>query len=388
MFVSCIRLFISRVLRDGLLKSASALTYQSFLAIVPLLAVLFGVAKGFGLEQVLDGWLRREFLDHQEMLDYLLQFSQTTLKEAQGGIIAGVGVILLLFTSIRLLSSVESTLNSMWGIKKGRPPLRKVSDYLALLLTCPVLLAISGSVTIFVTAQFISLTKEIGLSDGAQALLLKGLMLLPFASSTFLFTVLLFSMPCAPVRIRSALTAGFLAAVVFQVVQSWYILFQLRLTKVSAIYGSFVALPLFLVWLWISWLLFLLAGELLVFIQERAWRPRVVHYADTPIEQLDADAIVLSYAIDRFNQGTPATLPDLFEAHPFPIRALTASIERLQSKEFLLQSSTAIIPSRSGFTASLSDIALPATSQASGVSPRIAEAVRSWTTMLKKLDPP
>ena len=148
--------------------------------------------------------------------------------------------------------------------EKGVLPSRKVSDYLALLLTCPVLLAISGSVTLFVTAQFISLTQMIGLSENAQALGLEGLMLLPFASSTFLFTVLLFSMPCAPVRIRSALTACGLTAVVFQVIQSWYILFQLRLTKVSAIYGSFVALPLFLVWLWMSWLLFLLAGELLV----------------------------------------------------------------------------------------------------------------------------
>ena len=218
MLVSCFRLFVARVVRDGLLKNASALTYQSFLAIVPLLAVLFGVAKGFGLEQVLDGWLRREFSDHQEMLNYLLQFSQTTLKEAQGGIVAGVGVILLLFTSIKLLASVETTLNAMWGIKKGRPPFRKVSDYLALLLTCPLLLAISGSVTIFLTAQFVSLTKVVGLSDGAQALLLKGLMVLPFASSTFLFTVLLFSMPCAPIRIRSAFTAGFLAAVAFQIV--------------------------------------------------------------------------------------------------------------------------------------------------------------------------
>ena len=86
--LKCLRLLMDRIVRDGLLKSASALTYQSFLAIVPLLAILFGIAKGFGLEQMLDGWLKREFSDHQEMLTYLLQFSQTTLQEAQGGIIA------------------------------------------------------------------------------------------------------------------------------------------------------------------------------------------------------------------------------------------------------------------------------------------------------------
>ena len=384
----CIRLLVSRIMKDGLLKSASALTYQSFLAIVPLLAVLFGIAKGFGLEQILDGWLKKEFSDHQEVLNYLLQFSQSTLKEAQGGVIAGVGVILLLFTSIRLLSSVETTLNSMWGIKKGRPPLRKVSDYLALLLTCPLLLAISGSVTIFITAQFVSLTQMIGLSDSAQAFLLRALTLLPFATSTFLFTVLLFSMPCAPVRIRSALTAGFLTAVAFQFIQSWYILFQLRLTKVSAVYGSFVALPLFLVWLWISWLLFLLAGELLVFIQERAWGPKILNYTDSPLEQLDTDAAVLSHTIKRFDQGIPVTLPDLFKEHSCPVRVLTASIERLEQRGYILKGwsagySTAIIPSRSAFTATLSDITLPPVPPTHEASSRVTEAVRAWTTSLR-----
>ena len=82
----CIRLLVARIMRDGLMKSASALTYQSFLAIVPLLAVLFGIAKGFGLEQMLDGLLRKEFSDHQEMLNYLLQFSQTTLKEERDSV--------------------------------------------------------------------------------------------------------------------------------------------------------------------------------------------------------------------------------------------------------------------------------------------------------------
>jgi YihY family inner membrane protein len=386
--IKCIQLLVARVLRDGVLKSASALTYQSFLAIVPLLAVLFGIAKGFGLEQILDNWLKKEFSDHQEVLTYLLQFSQSTLKEAQGGVIAGVGVILLLFTAIRLLSSVESTLNSMWGIKKGRPPLRKVSDYLALLLTCPVLLAISGSATIFITAQFVSLTQMIGLSDGAQAFLLRALTLLPFATSTFLFTVLLFSMPCAPVRIRSALITGFLAAVAFQFVQSWYILFQLRLTKVSAVYGSFVALPLFLVWLWISWCLFLVAGELLVFFQEQAWKSRILGYTDSPIEQLDTDVAVLSYTIKRFDLGIPVTLPDLFKVAPCPMKALTASVERLECRGYILRGwsagySTAIVPSRSAFTASLSDITLPAIPQTYEASSRVVEAVRAWTMTLR-----
>lgn len=387
-FIDCCRILTSRIIKDGLLKSASALTYQSFLAIVPLLAVLFGIAKGFGLEPLLNQWLQKEFIDHKEVLDYLLQFSQSTLREAQGGVIAGVGVILLLFTAIRLLSSVEATLNAMWGIHAGRKPLRKVSDYLALLLTCPILLAISGSVTIFVTTHFVLLTRTLGIPESAQNLLIETLRVVPFVTSTLLFTLLLYSVPCAPVRFKAALSSGLIAAVAFQFIQAWYILFQLRLTKVSAVYGSFVALPLFLVWLWISWLLFLFAGELLVFIQERGWRSAVRHYRDTPIEQLNTDVETLSHIKNEFDRGTPLYLKTLVSLQAVPIRALTSSISRLESGEFLLKgwtkgAITTIVPSQKGLNATLADLALPSTvAHSQAISASVLAALQTWKTQL------
>lgn len=385
-----IAVLYQRVIQDSLLKEASALTYQSFLTIVPLLAVLFGIAKGFGLEQILDNFLRKEFADHQEVLTYLLQFSQTTLKEAQGGLIAGIGVFFLLFTAIRLLSSVETALNKMWGIQYGRPPLRKVGDYLALLLTCPILLAISSSVTIFFTAQFTHLTALIPIPESAQSVLLKTLALVPFATSALLFSVILYSMPNAPVSKRAAFGAGCLSAIAFQCVQSWYILFQLRLTKVSAVYGSFVALPLFLVWLWISWLLLLIGGELLVFFQERGWRESVRTYSGSPIEELDIDAAVLACSKKFFEEGEPMTITTLFSSIPRPIRALSTSIQRLKMKKFILDGGpkgipAAIVPSKEAFSLSLSDLALPPVPNPTPIlSPKIETAVLAWKKELKK----
>jgi membrane protein len=385
-----ISLLYRRMMQDSLLKEASALTYQSFLAFVPLLAVMFGIAKGFGIEQLLDRWLHKEFADHQEVLSYLLQFSQTTLKEAQGGVIAGIGVFFLLFTAIRLISSIEAALNAMWGVHHGRSSLRKVSDYLALLLTCPILLAISSSVTIFITTQLTSLTEAIPIPASAHSLFLKGLALVPFAISALLFSVILYSIPCTPVSKLSACLTGCITAVAFQFIQSWYILFQLRLTKVSAVYGSFVALPLFLVWLWISWLLILIAGELLVFFQEKGWRSYVFRYSDSPFERLDTDVMVIACAKKYFDQGTPLTLPDLFTSLPRPIRALTASVQRLEDRGFILKGwsegySTTIIPSKETFSLSLSDIILPASpSPSHEVSPIVAAALEAWKTDLKK----
>jgi membrane protein len=384
-----VKLLYGRVLHDTLLKEASALTYQSFLAIVPLLAVMFGIAKGFGLEQLLERWLHKEFVDHQEVLSYLLQFSKTTLQEAQGGVIAGIGVIFLLFTAIRLLSSVESALNGMWGIHRGRSALRKVSDYLSLLLTCPILLAISSSGTIFITTQLTSLTETIPLLATAHFLFLEALALLPFVTSGLLFSLILYSMPCTPVRKSSACLAGCITAVAFQFLQSWYILFQLRLTKVSAVYGSFVALPLFLVWLWISWLLVLIAGELLVFFQEKGWKPSVLRYGDSPFERLDTDIAILECTRNHFDNGEPLTIPDLYTSLPLPIRALTASVQRLEKRGFIHMGwsggySTPVIPSKASLSLALSDIVLPdVPSPLQEGCSHLAEAVKTWKTQLR-----
>ncbi len=384
------RLLYKRVLQDGLLKEASALTYQSFLAIVPLLAVMFGIAKGFGLEQILDRWLQKDFADHQEVLSYLLQFSQSTLKEAQGGVIAGIGVFFLLFTAIRLLSSVETSLNSMWGIHRGRTSLRKVSHYLAILLTCPILLAISSSVTIFITTQLTTLSEAIPILSSAHSLFLKALALIPFAISALLFSVILYSMPCTPVRIIAACCSGCITAVAFQFIQSWYILFQLRLTKVSAVYGSFVALPLFLVWLWISWLLILVAGELLVFFQEKGWRSYVLQYTDSAVEKVDIDAQVLACAKNSFDQGTPLSIATLYATLPRPIRALSTSLRRLEGRGFILKgcsedTATPVIPSKAAATLSLSDLVFPALPpQGAEVSPEVVAALKAWKAELAK----
>lgn len=327
-------LLVKRIIYDNVARDASALAFQSFLAIAPLLAVFFGIAKGFGLDALLEKWLLVELADHQEILSYFLKFSRTTLQQASGGVIAGIGIMFLLFTAIKLLSSVESALSSMWGLTHGRSLLRKGGDYLAILLICPLLLAISSSATIFVTTQLTSLLSSL-LPVSVRPCLANIFMLFPFLTSTILFSLVLYVMPCSPIRFRFALISGAMAALSFQVIQSGYILFQLNLTKVSTIYGSFVALPLFLVWLWISWFIVLVAGELCVFFQEKGWRTSVYHYSYSLKENLEVDVEVLSLIKKRFSDEDPITLKELLRSFSLPIRAITGSMERLQSGHFI-----------------------------------------------------
>lgn len=377
---SC-RLLFRRIVEDHLLREASALTYQSFLAIVPLFAVLFGIAKGFGLENILENWMQQELSDHQEMLSYLLQFSQTTLQEAKGGVIAGIGVLFLLFTSIRLLSAVEATLTSMWGLTRGRPWLRKVSDYLALLLTCPLLLTISSSVNIFLNAKIVLITAF--LPTGSEALVTSILSVVPFATSAMLFSLILYAIPCAPVRPITACLAGSVTAVVFQCIQSWYIFFQLHLTKISAIYGSFVALPLFLVWLWISWLLVLVGGEFLVFLHERGWKS--IGFKNSQLDQLELDVCVLTRCLQRYEKFASFPVPELYQ--DAPVRYVSQSIERLKKRNLIHESwssgyTATIVPSHKAFSTSLYDVSIPDMSLPSLDTP-LAQTIQATLTVWK-----
>ena len=134
---------------ENLQTKASALTYSTFLAIVPLLAVLVGIAKGFGFQAT----VRKELLyyvpGHENELNKAFQYVENYLAQAQGGVIIGIGLVLLFYTVINLISSIEDTFNDIWQIKKSRPWYRKISDYLALFLILPILMTASSGLSIF-----------------------------------------------------------------------------------------------------------------------------------------------------------------------------------------------------------------------------------------------
>jgi membrane protein len=246
---------------------ASALTFYSVLSVVPGLAIAFGIAQVFGFQKTLERELERNFQAQTEVLEYLFSFTRSLLENTQGGLIAGIGFVVVLFTSLRLLSNIEISFNAIWGIKQQRPLIRKLTDFLTIIFIAPVLVVVSGSATVFVQGQVIKIVESLGFLGFASSLIYSLFKLAPYVIIWLLLTLLYMIMPNTRVYLKSAVIAGIIAGTMYEVTQILYIKFQFAMSSYNAIYGSFAALPLFLIWLQLSWTIILVGAEISFAIQ-------------------------------------------------------------------------------------------------------------------------
>jgi len=138
---------------------ASALTFYTLLSIVPVIALMFGIAKGFGLQDRVAAQILEKMQGQEEVAQKVITFSNSLLDKTSGGVIAGVGVVFLFWTIISLLGNIENSFNDIWGIVKPRTFGRKVSDYLVTMLVCPILLALLGVSYFFLCSHIGTLTE-------------------------------------------------------------------------------------------------------------------------------------------------------------------------------------------------------------------------------------
>jgi len=241
---------------------ASALTFYSLLSIVPVVAMAFGIAKGFGFERLLETQLLERLPGQEEIVTQVIAFAHSLLENTKGGVVAGVGVAVLFWTVIKVLGNIERSFNDIWGIKEARKLGRKFSDYLSIMLICPILIIASSSATVFIATQVQYITEKIALLGAISPIIFFILKLLPYCVIWVLFTFIYIFMPNTKVNFKSGLLAGIVAGSIYQVVQWIYVAFQVGAVKYNAIYGSFAALPLFLIWLQMSWLVVLFGAEI------------------------------------------------------------------------------------------------------------------------------
>lgn len=260
--VRILLLAVRRFQLDNCALRASALTFYSLLSIVPVIALAFAVAKGFGVEKLLGEQLIAKMQGQEEVAEKLIGFSQSFLANTKGGAIAGVGIVLLFWTIIKVLGNVETSFNDIWGVKTPRTMSRKFADYLSVMMICPVLLILASSVTVLLTTQVSSMLERLSFLGYLADVLVWLLKILPYAVLWLVFTFIYVFMPNTKVQMKSALWGGILAGTIYQLVQLAYLTFQIGVSNYGAIYGSFAALPLFLVWLQMSWLIVLLGAEI------------------------------------------------------------------------------------------------------------------------------
>jgi membrane protein len=247
---------------DRCLLRASSLTFYTLLSIVPVAAMFFGVAKGFGFERRLQEELFNRFPGQEEVLNQIISFSNSLLEQTQGGLIAGIGMLVLFWSVLKVLGHIEMALNDIWGIKESRSWGRKFSDYLSIMLISPLLVLISGSATVFIKTQVTQVTQKVELLGVISPLIFLLLNFTPYVLIWTLFTILYVIMPNTKVNFKAGLLGGVVAGTLYQIAQWGYISFQIGAAKYNAIYGSFAALPLFLMWLQISWWIVLFGAEL------------------------------------------------------------------------------------------------------------------------------
>jgi len=241
---------------------ASALTFYSLISIVPAAALGFGIAKGFGMQQRLEKEIVEKMKGQEEVVNYVIAFANSMLEDAKGGIIAGIGIVTLFYFIIKLLGNIEKSFNDIWGIQQTRSLGRKLGDYLSILFVAPILLIMSSSLTVFIATQVTQITQKIAILGPVSPLILFSLKFLPYCVIWLLFTFVYMFMPNTKVHFKSGLSGGIVAGTIFVIVQWIYITFQIVVTKYGAIYGSFAVLPLFMIWLQISWYIVLFGAEI------------------------------------------------------------------------------------------------------------------------------
>ena len=332
--VKVVNLSVRSFLDRDLQMRSCALTYSTVLAIVPALAMLFAIARGFGFQNLLQSELFKYFAAQRQALETALGYVENYLAHASQGVFIGIGLVFLLWTLVSLMSNVEDTFNHVWGVTTKRTLQRKFTDYTALFLLIPVLMVCSAGISIFLSDT----VQHVFGDNQLKPIVHRLLALMPIVISWLIFTAAYFLIPNTKVKFKGALIAGILCGTLFHVVQWLFVTGQVYVSKYNAIYGSFAFLPLVLVWMQLSWLI-TLAGVVLTYawqnIDSFAYRDKAKDVSQSYANQMAI--AVLTLATHRFKKRQPAlTREELISEYGIPGALADKLLCRLQRAGLLI----------------------------------------------------
>ena len=325
--VKIINLSVRSFLDRDLQLRACALTYNTVLAVVPALAMLFAIARGFGFQNIVQSQLFQYFPAQKQALENALGYVENYLAQASQGAFIGIGLVFLLWTLISLMSNVEDTFNHVWHVTTKRSFQRKFTDYTALFLLLPVLMVCSAGISIFMSDAVQHVFGDNLVSPFVHRLLAY----MPLVISWVIFTAAYFLIPNTKVKFKGALFSGVLCGTLFQAVQWLFVTGQLYVSKYNAIYGSFAFLPLMLVWMQLSWLI-TLSGVVLTYSWQNFGSFPYLGKAEG-VSQTYANHMtiaVLALAAARFKRHEPAlTRGELIRDYDMPAPLVKIMMDRL-----------------------------------------------------------
>ncbi|MCP4039182.1 MAG: YihY family inner membrane protein [bacterium] len=322
--------------KDQLLLRASALTYVTALSVIPLLAVAFSIVRLFDPNNDL-AVLAVEYLaagspDAQETLLALVGSANIVG-------LGSVGAVILFVSSILALRHLETTLNSIWGVRKDRGIARRFSDYLAVVIVAPLFTGVAMSlgatldsdpiVARLLDFPLFSRLYELGLRLAPEFFLLIG------------FSFIYWFFPNTKVQARSAVLGGGLAAVLFSLAQTTYVDLSVGAAKYSALYGGFAALPLLFVWLYLCWAIVLLGAEFSFAHQNRDHYRLEVQSATLSAAEVETLALHLAVEVARAfrDDRSVPTAEVLANGVGASVRAVREALDQLEGEGILSQCS-------------------------------------------------
>ena len=300
------------------MQKASALTYSTLLAIVPITAVVFAIARGFGYNKYIEVWFRDAFESQPQVAEVIIGFVNSYLVHTKSGVFLGIGLIFMLYTVLMLVSNVEDSFNEIWQVKKPRSIFRTFTDYIAMFFLFPIIIVLTSGISIFMATIADSMPDFLLLGPAMRFLI----DLLPYVLMSGMFIALYIFMPNTHVKPINAVVPGILAGFAMQGLQIFYIHSQMFLSSYNAIYGSFAALPLFMLWLQISWTICLFGDELSYTNQNLDYYDYDANTGEISHRyQILLNALLLSRICKRFANGQkPLTALELSKQTTIPIR--------------------------------------------------------------------
>lgn len=308
-------------------NEAAALTYSTLLAFVPILAVVFAVARGFGYNKYIEVWFRDALKSQPQTAEIIIGFVNSYLVHTQSGIFLGIGLVFMLYTVLMLINNVELVFNKIWQVQKKRSIFRTFTDYFAMLLLFPIIIVFTSGVSIFM-AIVVDNLPDILLIGPIKRFFID---LIPYVLMSMMFIGLYIFMPNTHVKIRNVIVPGILAGVAMQWLQLFYINSQIWVSSYNAIYGSFAALPLFMLWIQISWTICLFGAELCYTNQNLEYYDYNTNTNDISHRyRIMLCAIIMSRICKRFDAGgKPLTAIELREETKIPIRIVNDLLYKL-----------------------------------------------------------
>ena len=311
------------------LTKASALTYSTLLAIVPILAVVFAIARGFGYSKYIEVWFRDALSSQPQTADIIIGFVNSYLVHTKSGIFLGIGLLFMLYTVLMLVSNIEEAFNEVWQVKKSRSVFRTFTDYLAMFFVFPILIVISSGISIFLATVADSMPDFLMLGSAVRTLI----DLTPYVLMSLMFIALYIFMPNTKVKL------SILAGIAMQGLQFVYIHSQIFLSSYNAIYGSFAALPLFMLWMQISWTICLFGAELCYTNQNLDYYDYDANAGEISHRyRLMLCALLMSRICKRFAEGRkPYSVLELRKETNIPIRFVNDLLYELIDANLLIE---------------------------------------------------